>query len=116
MPFSAWRADLPLPVGLAIAGALVALGLWVMWAARHRAENERTRLPLVGLVGAPTCLTLGLCSFGVAYHALAYALPDSHAIPSLPRDGWWILLAICTVAIAGSIASDWLERRADSPG
>ena len=98
-------------LGLAGALALIASALAVLWAARHRAHDERALMPVVGAVGNPTCLTLGICLLVCSYHAAAYSLAPVVSLVAVPMDRWWLLLAVCAVAVGGSLLADRLESR-----
>lgn len=106
-----WQLDLGQLAGLAGAVVLVGAGLWVLWAARHRSEHERVVLPVVGRVGNPTCLTLGLCLLGCGYHAAAYSLLPGVVLVAIPIDRWWILVVVCAVAMSAGFAADAVESR-----
>lgn len=100
-----------------VAGLIVAVGMfgaaiWVFWAARARADEERRLvLPGIGRVGNPTCLTVGLCLFVGAYHGAAYSLAPVIALAAVPLDRWWVVAAGIVVAMAGAIGAELLERR-----
>ena len=98
-------------LGLAGSLALLVSGLAVLWAARHRAHDERAVMPIVGAVGNPTCLTLGICLLVCSYHAAAYSLAPVVSMVAIPTDRWWLLLLVCAVAIGGSLLADFLESR-----
>ncbi len=113
---SPWQLDIAQIAGLAGAAVLAAIGIWALWRARHRAdENERVVMPMVGKVGSPTCLTLGLCLLVGGYHAAAYSLLPRVVLVAIPADRWWILVAVCLVAVGGALAADSIERREDEP-
>lgn len=97
--------------GLALAAVLLLAGMWALWRARHRAEAERVHMPVLGRIGVPTCLTLGLSFLAAGYHALAYSLPPGVTLWAVPPRRWWIVATAIVVAMASSLASDWLERR-----
>jgi len=96
-------------LGLVAAVAFFGLGMVVLWAARHRSEGERSVLPIVGKVGNPTTLTLGISLLVLGYHAVAYSLLPVVTLVSVPIDRWWLLVVICVVALAGSVLADRLE-------
>lgn len=100
--------------GLAGSVLCLVLALWVLWAARHRAEHEWIHLPIVGRVSNPLCLTLGLCLLASAYHAAAYSLLPAIVLTAVPRDRWWLLVAVMLVALASARMADKLESRSES--
>ena len=98
-------------LGFAGALALLVWGLVVLWAARHRAHDERAAIPVLGTVGNPTCLTLGICLLVCSYHAAAYSLAPVVSLVAVPAGRWWLVLLACAVAIGGSLLADYLESR-----
>lgn len=99
-------------VGLFAAAGLLGAGLWVLWLARARADDDRrVELPGLGKVGNPTCLTVGVCTFLCAYHAAAYSLAPVVVLVSVPIDRWWVLAGVVLVAVGGAIGAELLERR-----
>ncbi len=109
--FVAWQA-----AGMVGAVVLVVGGFWVLWLARHRIEDQRVRLPMLGVVGHPTSLVVGLCLLGWGYHAAAYSLLPAVSLVALPRDLWWVLVVVSVVAVVGSLVADVLENRGDGGG
>ena len=107
------RGTLGLMQYLGLTGAIVLLvwALVVLWAARHRGHDERAVLPVVGTVGNPTCLTLGVCLLVCSYHAAAYSLVPVVTLVAVPTDRWWLLLLVCGVALGGSLLADRLESK-----
>jgi hypothetical protein len=100
--------------GLAAAAGLLAAAVWVFWAARARAdEDRRVELPGLGKVGNPTCLTLGLCLFFCAYHSAAYSLLPVVALVAVPVGRWWVVVAAVVVSVLGALVAEWAERRGD---
>ncbi|MBK7403792.1 MAG: hypothetical protein IPJ41_03945 [Phycisphaerales bacterium] len=105
-------------LGLCAAAALLLAGLWVLWRSRHRrTEDERVPMPLLGWVGVPTGLTIGVCLLGAGYHAMAYSLLPQVNLVAIPIQRWWIVAAVIVVAITGSIGAERLEaRHSGDPG
>jgi hypothetical protein len=109
-----WQLDVSQVAGLVGAAVLIAVGFWALWRARHRtAGDEKVELPIVGTVGIPTCLTLGLCLLGLGYHVAAYSLLPGVVLVAVPLDRWWILVAASIVAVGSALAADRLESRDD---
>ncbi len=106
-----WRPDLA-AIGLfVLAGVLVAGGLYLLWAARRgRDDEERVRLPLVGRVGVPTCLTGGLALMLGGYHAAVYGSPAGTGLPAVPIDRWWLVAGIVAAAVVGAALAEGFER------
>lgn len=96
-------------LGLVAGVGLVAAAMWVLWTARHRGAAERAVLPIVGKVGNPTCLTIGLVLLVSGYHAVCYALQPVVTLVSIPMDRWWLLVLIGGIAVGGSLLADRLE-------
>ncbi|MCC7388874.1 MAG: hypothetical protein IT431_08905 [Phycisphaerales bacterium] len=100
--------------GLAAAVGLLAAAVWVLWAARARADEERrVELPGLGKVGNPTCLTLGVCLFMCAYHGAAYSLLPVVALVAVPIGRWWVVASAVVVAVVGALLAEWAEQRGD---
>ncbi len=96
-------------LGLGAALVFFGLGMAVLWAARHRSEDERSVLPIVGKVGNPTALTLGISLLVLGYHAVAYSLLPVVTLVSVPIDRWWVVVVLCVVVLAGSLFADRIE-------
>ncbi len=97
--------------GLVGALALVVAAFWLLGAARARADDERrVVLPMLGRVGNPTCLTLGVCAFVGAYHAAAYSLGPVVALVAVPIDLWWVVAGGIVLAVVGSLVAERVER------
>lgn len=108
MPMGGALGLVPL-LGLVAAAAFFALGMIVLWVARHRSADERSVLPLVGKVGNPTSLTLGVCLLVLGYHAVSYSLLPVVTLVSVPIDRWWLVVVLCGVALVGSLVADRME-------
>jgi len=103
------------PLHLAgLGGSLLMLvaAFWLLWVARARAdEDRRVAVPVLGKVGNPTCLTLGVCLLIGSYHAAAYSLLPVYGLVSVPVERWWIVAAVIGLAVVGALAAEALERR-----
>ncbi|MCL4741731.1 MAG: hypothetical protein KJZ54_05945 [Phycisphaerales bacterium] len=94
-----------------LSGALAAAGVYLLWAARRgRSEDHRVRLPVVGVVGVPTCLTGGLALLIGAYHAAVYGSPGAAGLPAVPVDRWWLVAGLVVAACAGAALAEAFER------
>ncbi|GIK18382.1 MAG: hypothetical protein DYG93_07265 [Leptolyngbya sp. PLA2] len=106
-----WRPDLVAIALWLIAGMLAAAGLYLLWAARRsRDENERVRLPIVGAVGVPTCLTGGLALLLGGYHAAVYGSPGVAGLPAVPVERWWMVAGLVAAALVGAALAEAFER------
>ncbi|MEN0020256.1 MAG: hypothetical protein AAF747_05175 [Planctomycetota bacterium] len=96
-----------------VAGVLLAVGgFWSMLLARRGRDDGggRGRLPIVGDVGVPTLLVLGLIGIALGYHVAAWSWPGMKIPTAVPVANWWWLVVISIVAVAGSFMADALER------
>ena len=116
MPSAGWQLGPIQIAGLVAAGAALALGLWVLRRSRRHAEDQRVHLPVLGVVGVPTSLTVGVCLLASAYHAAAYSLAPRVNLVAVPIDRWWILACVVVFAVGGSLIADRLESRASDRG
>ncbi|MCW5776831.1 MAG: hypothetical protein KIS87_10360 [Phycisphaeraceae bacterium] len=106
-----WRPDLAAIALFVLAGVLVAGGLYLLWAARRgRDDEERVRLPIVGAVGVPTCLTVGLALLVGGYHAAVYGSPGVAGLPAVPVERWWLVAGLVAAACAGAAPAEVFER------
>lgn len=98
--------------GLVGAVALMVVAFWLLWAARARADDQRrVVLPVLGRVGNPTCLMLGVCCFVGAYHTAAYSLGPVVALVSVPIDLWWVVVGGIALAVVGALVAERVEQR-----
>lgn len=114
----------------AFAGALVLLGLWLLWGGRaDEAISKRTagRVRMkwwLGRIGrglvswgegltTPTRLTFAMSSLMLGYHLAAWTAP-AHVLPfRIPLDLWFLLVGAIVVGCAMSV---WLDRRQAADG
>ena len=106
-----WSPD-PAAIGLfVLAGVLVVVGLCLLWVARSgRDDDERVRLPIVGTVGVPTCLTAGLAMLLGGYHAAVYGSPGVSGLLAVPVERWWVVAGMVVAACAGAALAEMFER------
>lgn len=108
MPAQAWQLDALRIAGLCLAAVLLLAGIWVLRAARRDPETAHMTLPGLGLVWAPTGLTIAICILAAGYHVLAYSLFPSVTLLAVPRDRWWIVAAVIAIAILGALGAERL--------
>jgi len=106
-----WRLDYASIALFTLALGLGLAGFYLLWAARReRDEDQRVRLPVVGVVGVPTCLTGGLALLIGAYHAAVYGAPGGAGIPAVPVERWWLVAGLVVAACVGAVLAEAFER------
>ena len=103
---------------LVAGGGLACAGLWLLWGRRVVGVRSPKVLdepvaPLgeeVRLSVSPGRLVAGMCLVLVGYHVAAYGSPASWFPLQIPADRWWVLVLVVVLALAGTAASEWLER------
>lgn len=114
--------------GLLIAGA----GFWVLWAWRGGARAHEDALDSTsndaaedGEPGArsrgaqflarfsvPTRLVIGLSLLVLGYHVAVWGMPDLTPL-RVPKQWWWVLVAVLTGAVGLSMLIDRVEQKRD---
>jgi hypothetical protein len=81
-------------------------------------KSHRVVVPLVGVVGVPTVLVVGVALLLCAYHAAAFSLVamGTSALPTpLTVDHWWVLPLGLAIVIALCWVIERLEQSSDPP-
>ena len=111
-PTSPTPPTTPTEIALIVIGiGVLASGLWLLARARKTPADAACDppLPLLGPVRRPTLFTLGMGVVVLGYHVAAWGVPRWLPL-QVPVSWWWALAAGLVLAIAGSVASERLER------
>ncbi|HED54256.1 MAG TPA: hypothetical protein ENJ00_08660 [Phycisphaerales bacterium] len=100
-------------VWVIVGGVAFVAGLILLAASKRMVGGPGVRVPVVGVVGDVTVLTLALVLVILGYHTVAYGGPADWVGFRVRPDLGWLVYVGGVAALGGALIAERLERRED---